>query len=705
MLHTLFAPAIAVMSRLRFAVKLGLVGVLFLAPIIALVYFLDDKIETDVTFAKAEKIGIQQITPARQLAQAIQGYRRTSQLMLEGDATAQGALGRIAASIDAKIEELRKLNALSKGSVRSAGVLTNILSAWKEVKQSPPKTPETREKATLLLDQVVDYMSATADETNLSLDPNFDSYYIAQAATNIIPQTINSLGRFRLTAVKALRSGVLTSEDRVRLNALHAKYVNDFHQLLAVLEKSLAVNPALKASLTSPIDAVRDAMKFFEGPKVQALLEGSLELQLDELANHAAGLKDLNALFDACIGRLDGLLSARIDKLRGNLYTILGGAGALLLLVIYLFMGMLLSILSSLNRIEAAAGRLALGDLSQDITASSKDEIGRVAISLKRMIDNLRETAGMADAIAHGDLSVEPKPLSAKDTLGISLKNMTEKLREVVSGALAAAHNVSTGSEQLSKAAQELSAGANDQAASAEEVSASMEQMAANIKQNADNAARTEKRASESSSDAHASGKAVERAVEAIHTIAGKIGFVQEIARQTDLLALNAAVEAARAGEHGKGFAVVASEVRKLAERSRTAAAEIGSLSAETMTAAREAGAVLAKLVPSIKNTAELVEEISAACREQDIGASQVDQAIQQLDKIIQQNASAADQMHATSEALSCQAEQLKSSIAYFLIDSVDKQPSAAPAKPKRSTTKKSLAYPAAPADGLVLHG
>jgi methyl-accepting chemotaxis protein len=686
-------------------VKLGLVGVLFLAPIIALVYFLDDKIETDVSFARAERAGVQQITPARQLAQAIQGYRRTGQLMVAGDATAQETLGRIAASIDARIEELRKLNAASKGAGRSADILMKILGAWKEVKQSPPQTPGTREKATLLLDKVVDYMSATADEANLSLDPNFDSYYLAQAATNLIPQTINSLGRFRLTAVKAVRSGVLTSEDRVRLNALHTKYVNDFHQLLAVLEKSLTVNPALKASLSPPIDAVREIMKFFEGQKVRVLLEGKIELPLEELANHAAGLKDLNALFDVCIVQLDGLLSARIDKLHRNLYAILGGTGALLLLVLYLFVGMLLSVLSSLNLIEAAAGRLALGDLSHDIAASSKDEIGRVAVSLKRMIYNLRETAGMADAIAHGDLSVEPKPLSDKDTLGISLKHMTEKLREVVSGAVATARNVSAGSEHLAKAAQEVSAGANDQAASAEEVSASMEQMAANIKQNADNAARTEQAARESSSDAHASGKAVERTVEAIQTIAGKIGFVQEIARQTDLLALNAAVEAARAGEHGKGFAVVASEVRKLAERSRTAAAEIGSLSIETMTAAREAGAVLAKLVPSIKNTAELVEEISAACREQDIGASQVNQAIQQLDKIIQQNASAADEMQATSEALSCQSEQLNSAMAYFLIGGESEQPSATPAKPKRSTTAKSLAHRAASAEGPALHG
>ena len=213
--------------------------------------------------------------------------------------------------------------------------------------------------------------------------------------------------------------------------------------------------------------------------------------------------------------------------------------------------------------------------------------------------------------------------------------------------------------------------------------------MAANIKQNADNAAQTEKIARQSSADAQASGDAVNRAVQAMQTIAEKITFVQEIARQTDLLALNAAVEAARAGEHGKGFAVVASEVRKLAERSQTAATEISSLSGQTVTAAREAGTMLVKLVPDIKKTAELVEEISAACREQDIGANQVNQAIQQLDKVIQQNAGAAEEMSATSEALSGQAETLQASIAFFRIGDAGHASAAAPAP--------AIAAPAAP--------
>jgi methyl-accepting chemotaxis protein len=242
-----------------------------------------------------------------------------------------------------------------------------------------------------------------------------------------------------------------------------------------------------------------------------------------------------------------------------------------------------------------------------------------------------------------------------------------------------------------------MSQGATEQAAAAEQASASMEEMAANIKQNADNAAQTEKISRQSAKDAELSGEAVTRAVDAMRTIADKIGIVQEIARQTDLLALNAAVEAARAGEHGKGFAVVASEVRKLAERSQTAAAEISAVSGDTVKAAQEAGDMLQRLVPDIRKTAELVSEISAACREQDVGANQINEAIQQLDKVTQQNAGASEEMSATSEELAAQAEELQASIAFFRTDSAGGRSGRAPARaPARASTFKSPPKPAA---------
>ncbi|MFP4510849.1 MAG: methyl-accepting chemotaxis protein [Spirochaetaceae bacterium] len=282
----------------------------------------------------------------------------------------------------------------------------------------------------------------------------------------------------------------------------------------------------------------------------------------------------------------------------------------------------------------ATSEQTAAGDLTASLEADRDDEAGKILTAVGVMVERLRSTIS--------------------------------EIRQISDG-------VSQGSGELSDTAQVLSDGATQQAASVEEISSSMEQMGSNIQHTAQNAEQTEKSAMKSAEQAEKSGKAVEETVSAMRSIAEKINVIEEIARNTNLLALNAAIEAARAGDQGKGFAVVASEVRKLAERSQRAAAEIHDLSVQSVETADATGALLEEMLPNIRNTTELVREISAAMREQNSGVQQITGAIQQLDGVVQKNASASEEMASMAEELSAQAAQLAESVRRFRTDASDR--------------------------------
>jgi methyl-accepting chemotaxis protein len=330
-------------------------------------------------------------------------------------------------------------------------------------------------------------------------------------------------------------------------------------------------------------------------------------------------------------------------------------------------------VISGQQRVVEAANR---GDFNERV------ELQGLAGFQKQMgegLNLLAETTGSSiedvkrtmRALSEGDLTttIDKEYQGAFGEMKTYANDTVFKLSAIISEVNTAAQALTTAAEQVAATSQSLSQGASEQAASVEETSASMEQMTGSISQNTDNAKVTDNMASKAASEAAEGGDAVKETVSAMKQIAQKISIIDDIAYQTNLLALNAAIEAARAGEHGKGFAVVAAEVRKLAERSQVAAQEISTVASGSVELAEKAGTLLDQIVPSIRKTSDLVQEISAASQEQSTGVSQINSAITQLSQTTQQTAAASEELSATAEEMNSQAGQLKDTMGFFKLE------------------------------------
>ncbi|MDH3891198.1 MAG: methyl-accepting chemotaxis protein [candidate division Zixibacteria bacterium] len=385
---------------------------------------------------------------------------------------------------------------------------------------------------------------------------------------------------------------------------------------------------------------------------------------------------------------------------------------SLLSVVIGISLGFFISrgISKPVGQMARIADGISTGDIEHNVDHKSKDEVGVLADSFRKLIDYMKELSGAAETIAKNDLTVQVEPKSDKDVLGNSFKTMVANLTGMVRKLGENANQLVSAATEIASTSEQMSRGSNDQAQQVGQVSTAIEEMSATIVESSRNAGEATEASKGASDNATSGGQIVNDTIQGMQKIAdvvresadsiGKlaksadqigeiVGVIDDIADQTNLLALNAAIEAARAGEQGRGFAVVADEVRKLAERTGKATGEITDMikgiQSETEEAvasmetgvqevdkgrelADKAGNSLTEIVNMSQRVMDMIQQIATAADEQSSAAEQISKNVENVSSVTKETATGAEQAAAAAEQLNKNAEGLQQIVAQFQV-------------------------------------
>ena len=621
--HGAWAPGVRLFRKLSFSVKALFISTAFVVPLAVLAWSFYGNLGGQIDFSRKERLGVEYTRLIVPLLDAGQQLRQGLPA-----AGGEDPRQRIDAGMSALAGAERALGA-ELGTSALHGALKQAQSGL----AAPGAADAFIKAATAVLVQAT-------DGSNLTLDPDIDSYYLMDGALFRLPDLIDQAAALRDLTITLAGADTPTAAQAQGLGALGAMVDYMDSNLAGGLAKTLALRPEMKAALAA--DEARAALKTFRD-QAGALMQGHLKAA-DAAALRAAGdraVAGLSALQGRMLLQLDGLLLQRVQGMERQRS----------------FVSVLLAIF-----LPAAAYMFA--------------SFYRV------MAGGLLEVQRHLRAMTVGDLTTSPTPWGRDEaaSLMLELRAMQDSLRSIVSQVRLASDAIVTASTQIAAGAQDLSARTEQTSARLESSASSMEQVAATVRHTASHAHEATGVASRNAAAALHGGEVMDRVVatmQGIQTSSARIrdiiGVIDSIAFQTNILALNAAVEAARAGEQGRGFAVVASEVRALAGRSASSAGEIKRLISDSVSQVdagtgivRQAGAAIAEVVDTARQVQQLLGEIDVGSREQSQGVAHVGTTVQELDKSSQQNAALVEETAAAAASLRDQALALAERVARF---------------------------------------